>query len=136
MKHGKDDEEFFCLTDASRETIIAEAVSKAIDWCIYNDVLKEFFQEYREEASRVSILEYSAERHLQAIKDEGYDIGHEDGLQQGLEQGIQQGLEQGIQQGITASVELLKDMELDDATIIQKICEKYKLTPEQVNKYL
>ena len=132
MKHGKDDEEFFCLPDASRKTIIAEAVNKAIDWCIYNDVLKEFFQEYREEASRVSILEYSAERHLQAIKDEGYDIGHEDGLQQGLEQGIKQ----GIQQGITASVELLKDMELDDATIIQKICEKYKLTPEQANKYL
>lgn len=92
----------------------------------------------------MSILEYSAERHLQAIKDEGYDIGHEDGLQQGLEQGIQQGieqgihqsLEQGIHQGITASVELLKDIELDDATIIQKICEKYKLTPEQANKYL
>lgn len=88
----------------------------------------------------MSILEYSAERHLQAIKDEGYDIGHEDGLQQGiqqgLEQGIQQGLEQGIQQGITASVELLKDMELDDSTIIQKICEKYKLTPEQAKKYL
>ena len=105
MKHGKDDEEFFCLPDASRKTIIAEAVNKAIDWCIDNDVLKEFFQEYREEASRVSILEYSAERHLQAIKDEGYDIGHEDGLQQGIQQGIQQGLEQGIQQGITASVE-------------------------------
>lgn len=100
----------------------------------------------------MSILEYSAERHLQAIKDEGYDIGHEDGLQQGLEQGIRQGLEQGIQQGleqgihqgleqgiqqgITASVELLKDMDLDDATIIQKICEKYKLTPGQANKYL
>jgi flagellar biosynthesis/type III secretory pathway protein FliH len=124
MKHGIDDEEFFCLPDASRKTIIAEAVNKAIDWCIDNDVLKEFFQEYREEASRVSILEYSAERHLQAIKDEGYDIGHEDGLKQGLKQGI------------TASVELLKDMELDDATIIQKICEKYKLTPEQANKYL
>ena len=84
----------------------------------------------------MSILEYSAERHLQAIKDEGYDIGHEDGLQQGIQQGIQLGLEQGIQQGITASVELLKDMDLDDATIIQKICEKYKLTPEQANKYL
>ncbi|WP_027215823.1 hypothetical protein [Butyrivibrio fibrisolvens] len=120
IKHGKDDEEFFCLPDASRKTIIAEAVNKAIDWCIYNDVLKEFFQEYRVEASRVSILEYSAERHLQAIKDEGYDIGHEDGLDE----------------GISGAVALLKDMGLDSSSISKKICEQYHITSEQANKYL
>ncbi len=120
IKHGKDDEEFFCLSDASRKTIIAEAVNKAIDWCIYNDVLKEFFQEYIEEASRVSILEYSAERHLQAIKDEGYDIGHEDGLNE----------------GISGAVALLKDMGLDSSSISKKICEQYHITSEQANKYL
>ena len=140
IQHGKDDEEFFCLPDDSRKEIIAEAVNKAIDWCIDNDVLKEFFQEYREEASRVSILEYSAERHLQAIKDEGYDIGHEDGLQQGIKQGLQQGIKQGhesgLDEGIEGAVEILKDMNLDNSSISEKICEKYHLSPEQASKYL
>ena len=148
LQHGKDDEEFLCLPDNSRKAIIAEAVNKAIDWCVENEVLKEFFQKYREEASRVSILEYSAEKHLQVIKDEGYDIGHEEGFQEGHSLGIQEGIQQGIQQGIpqghksgldegiTGAVKLLKDMKLDADTISAKICEQYHLTPEQAKQYL
>ena len=124
LQHGKDDEEFLCLPDNRRKAIIAEAVGKAIDWCIENDVLKEFFQKYREEAASVSILEYSAEKHLQVIKDEGYDIGHEEGH------------EEGLNEGITGAVEILKKMGIDLDTISANICEQFHLTPDQAKKYL
>lgn len=123
-RHDKDDEEFFCLAEDDRKTITAEAVGEAIDWCIANDVLKEFFLKYREEAIAVGIIEYSAERHMQVIKDEGYDLGHEDGHTQGLDEGIR------------GTVAILREMGLDDEAIVKKICKQYNLTPEKARKYL
>lgn len=76
----------------------------------------------------MGVLEYSAERHMQAIKDEGYDLG--------LEQGLEQGRAEGLDEGIAGAVELLKELGLDEATTIKKVCEKYHLTPDQARKYL
>ena len=116
IQHRKTEEEFYCIAEDERKKIISEAVNKAIDWCIKNDILKDFFLKYRKEAVSVSVLEYSAERHMQAIRDESFDLG--------------------LDKGITGAVKLLKEMNLDNATILQKICETYELTPDQAKKYL
>lgn len=58
--------------------IVSVAVNKAIDDCIDEDVLRNFFIEYREEVSTVAILEYSAERHLQYEKEDSYNSGIKD----------------------------------------------------------
>ena len=68
----------------------------------------------------MGVLEYSAEKHLQAIKEEGYDIGHEEGLDK----------------GITGAVALLRKDGKDENTISSWISEQYNLTPDQVKKYL
>ena len=52
----------------------------------------------------MSILEYSAEKHMQVIKDEGFELG--------------------LDQGIKGAVELLRETGLDDEIILEKICEK------------
>ena len=130
--HKKNTEEFFYLDEKERQSIIAEAVTQAIDWCIENDILKEFFQKYREEAVSVSVIEYSAERHMQAIKEEGYDIG----LEEGLKRGISQGHTNGLQEGISGAVSLLREMGLDETTILKKISEQYDISTEQAEKYL
>ncbi len=114
--HKKNTEEFFYLDEKERQSIIAEAVTQAIDWCIENDILKEFFQKYREEAVSVSVIEYSAERHMQAIKEEGYDIG--------------------LKEGISGAVSLLRKMGLDETMILKKISEQYDISTEQAEKYL
>ena len=122
--HKKNTEEFFYLDEKERQSIIAEAVTQAIDWCIENDILKEFFQKYREEAVSVSVIEYSAERHMQAIKEEGY------------EEGLSQGHANGLKEGISGAVSLLKEMGLDETAISEKICEQYNISTEQAKKYL
>ncbi len=61
-----------------KKEIIRKAVVKAIDECIDEDILKDFFVKYRKEVIKVGVLEYSAERHLQVIKDEGYALGCRD----------------------------------------------------------
>ena len=72
---GKDTEE--------RNEIIREAVNKAIDECIEEDVLKAFFLKYRKEVVDMGVLGYSAERHMQVVQEENYDLGFTDGEKEG-----------------------------------------------------
>ena len=56
----------------------------------------------------------------------------EQGIQKGLEQGIQKGLEQGIR----AMTDTLKKLQIPTETILAEICEKFRLTREEAEKYL
>ena len=47
------------------------------DECIDEDILKDFFEQYRKEVIEVSVIEYSAERHINAVRNEAYDSGLE-----------------------------------------------------------
>ena len=58
--------------------LIKKAVILAIDECIQENVLKSFFEEYREEIIIVGVLEYSYERHMQVLQDESYNNGVKD----------------------------------------------------------
>lgn len=74
------------LADSSdiMKEIVSVAVSKAIDECIEEGVLRDFFMEYREEVQTVAILEYSAERHLQYEKEDSYNSGYDSGHSGGI----------------------------------------------------
>lgn len=81
------------LDNNQRNAIIEKAVSDAIDECIKNDVLKDFFIEYRKEVIEMGALGYSAQRHLQVVVEEANEIGVQQGIQQGIHQGIHQGVD-------------------------------------------
>ena len=82
------------LADSSdiMKTIVAAAVEKAIAECIEEGVLKDFFNEYREEVSTVAILEYSSERHLQYEKEDSYNAGYDTGYDSGSKDGHSAGI--------------------------------------------
>ncbi|WP_051545092.1 hypothetical protein [Butyrivibrio sp. MC2021] len=73
-------EEIFNSDNDKRKEIIRLSVAQAIDECINENVLKNFFLQYRKEVVEVSVLEYSAERHIQVIGDERYEEGRDDTL--------------------------------------------------------
>ena len=62
---------------------IRTAVTEAVDECIAEDVLADFFTEHREEVIEVSIYDYDEEGVIRVNREEGY----EDGLAQGISQG-------------------------------------------------
>ena len=126
-KHAEIDD-ILSIDNEDRKNIIRTAVTKAIDDCIENDILKEFFEQYRKEVINVGVIEYSAERHLQAVKSEGYD--------EGLDAGIQIGVTQGLDTGIIGAVAIMRGLNLSDDSIIEKICQQYGLTTDQAKKYL
>ena len=67
--------------------LIFSAVSKTIDECIQEDILKEFFLTYRKEVIALSwFSECTAEEQLQAVAEDNYDNGYRSGYDKGSEQ--------------------------------------------------
>ncbi len=58
---------------------LPEAVEKAVDDCIRNNILAEFLAKNRAEAIAVSIFEYDEEKHMKSERKEWREIGREEG---------------------------------------------------------
>ena len=66
----------------------------------------------------------------------GMERGFKRGEKHGLKHGIEQGIERGTVHGIVAMVSVLRDYNVEDADIIQKIQEKFGISPEEARKYV
>lgn len=60
-------------------------MKEAIDYCIDNDILKEFLKTYRSKVTKSMQLNYEFDRQL--------ELERADAIEEGLEQGIEQGIE-------------------------------------------
>ena len=76
----------------SKKQPLAEAVEKAIDECIAEDVLKDFLTKHRAEAKAMSIFEYDQEKHIRQEREEAWEEGHAEGRASGLKEGRASGL--------------------------------------------
>ena len=56
--------------------------------------------------------------------------------EKGIEKGRQEGRQEGIQEGIIAMVSALKDLQIADNIILNKIQEKFHLAEEAAKLYL
>lgn len=66
---------------------LAEAVERAIDYCIELGILAGFLRENRAEVMAVSIYEYDEELHMKSEREIWYNTGVEEGRAAGLAQG-------------------------------------------------
>lgn len=76
----------------SKEQPLVEAVERAIDECIAEDVLKDFLTKHRAEAKAMSIFEYDQEKHIRQEREEAWEEGHAEGRVSGLKEGQASGL--------------------------------------------
>ena len=61
----------------------------------------------------------------------------EDGRREGRKEGLEEGLKEGLKEGmIRGSITILRDLNMSEDSIMEKIMEKYQLTREEVKKYL
>ena len=82
-ERNKEMNDIIDMNDITQKEIISSAISRAIDECISEDILKDFLLENKEEVVEMGVLGYSAERHLQVIQEESY----EDGVKAGYDKG-------------------------------------------------
>ena len=74
---------------------VREAVIQAIDECIEENILVDFFKEHREEIVEVSIYDYEEEKVRKTLADEARKEGLAEGIKEGIEKGIEKGIEEG-----------------------------------------
>ena len=74
---------------------VRTAVIEAVDECIKEDILSDFFIKHREEVIDVSIFEYDEEGVMEILREEARTAGLEEGRAAGLEEGRSAGLEEG-----------------------------------------
>ena len=74
------------------EMDVKEAVTEAVDECIKEDVLSEFFIEHREEVIAVSVFEYDEEGHMDIVREEGREEGKREEFAQGRKEGLEERL--------------------------------------------
>lgn len=56
--------------------------------------------------------------------------------QENIEKGREEGREEGKAQGILGMISALRDLNIPDNTILQKLQEKFLLTKEESQKYM
>ena len=120
------------------------AVIRAIDYCIENDVLKDFLLKERKAVYMYSLSEYNQTAHLKAVRQESFEDGKEQGIAIGKERGIAIGEERGIaigeersrKDGIRIFIEDKLEDHVPEETIIHKLMTKYELTKEEAMEYI
>ena len=105
--------EYAIYTDKIRayteEMELPEAVDRAMDECIREDVLREFLMKHRAEARAMSIFEYNQERHMQQEREAGIEKGRRQGEEQLLRRQVQKNLSRGM--SISEIAEVLDETE-------------------------
>ena len=85
-----------------------DAVNRAVDECIKNDILADFLRKNRAEVVMTSIFEYNKEAEERKLRtaerqagyDEGYDSGFDTGYGNGYDRGIEHTLVDLVNEGI------------------------------------
>lgn len=71
---------------------LEDAVRQALEECIAENILAEFFQSHKEEIVEMEIWGFDQELHDQAMREDGEIIGMEKGIEIGKGQGIKMGI--------------------------------------------
>lgn len=103
---------------------LKDAVERAIDQCIRNDVLTEFLRNNRSEAISVSIYEYDEERTMRQMREEAFEDGRKDGFEDGQAAGIRSFIEGFLEENFSYE------------RIAKKLEEKFRLSHEKAMEYL
>ena len=79
---------------------LGESMTKAINFCINNNIMKNYLQEKGKEVFSMFRMEWNIDEAMAAWKEEALEQGMAQGIEQGMAQGIEQGMAQGMNQGI------------------------------------
>ena len=101
-----------------------KAVIRAIDYCIENDILRDFLLKERKAVYMYSLSEYNQTAHLKAVRQESFEDGKEQGIAIGEERGIRIFIEDKLEDHVP------------EETIIHKLMTKYELTKEEAMEYI
>jgi hypothetical protein len=111
---------------------LADTITKAIDRCIEENVLKQFLTEHRSEVTKIMELDYTFDRRLELQREEA----REEGLQEGRKEGLQAGRKEGLQAGIIACIEMCQEIEWTKEQAVHQVVKKFSLPIKDAAEYV
>ena len=115
-------------TQKARKTVIADAVSKALDDMPEEFTIREFMIANRKEVIEMSLFEFDEQYYMDLFKEEY--------RQEGIQVGISRGIESERIQGIHSAFELLKGAGLSEEDSIMRIAAQYHLSDAEIRRIL
>jgi len=107
---------------------LRDAVTAAVDECISENVLADFFHEHRSEVIEMGIYEFDEEAYERIIREESEQEGMKKGRAEGREEGRAEGREEGRAEGKAEDIlELLEDLGEVPEELHKKIMEQKNL---------
>lgn len=96
MKHCRRLEEYSIFVQCIREYIqsepsVEDALGKAIDTCIHQDVLADFLKKHRAEVTNMILTTYDKDLYEKTLKEDAREEGREEGLMEGRARGREEG---------------------------------------------
>ena len=116
---------------------LQEAVEQAIEYCIQNNILRDFLTEQKAEVIKMSIFEYDEQREIELIRRDEREIGKEIGKEIGERIGIEkerQNTEKERENAIRSIVQICKKYGNTQQQATVELQENYKLTEEQAKE--
>ena len=123
-----------------KEMPLEEAVGKAIEDCVRDNILRDFLLKQRAEVFKMSIYEYDEERELKLMRADEREIGREEerknteAERQEKERALQK-----VEESIKAVISLCQEFGSTKEVTIEKLLEKCELSremaEEKINRY-
>lgn len=110
----------YMAKDMERE----EAVERAVDDCIRNEILSDILRKNRNEVVEMILEEWDENEFREFLKEESWNEGHEAGKKIGMETGIK-----GI-------IKVCKEFGVSKEETLEKIKKEFALTQEDAEKYI
>lgn len=128
---------------------LRDAIERAIDRCIEENVLADFLWKRRLEVVKAMTLDYTFERQIMLEREEARTEGRQEGLQEGRQEGLQEGRQEGRQEGIQegirqgmeegerkAVISICKKLGMSYNETVANVKENFSLGDEDIQKYM
>ena len=106
-----------------------QAISKAIDDCIKNNILRDILQKERLRVMASILSEFDEVGYKEMIRQEAYEDAYEEAYEEGVEYGVKYG-------GVKTLIEFVQDIgySKEDATTLAK--QRFHLSDDVINQYM
>ena len=106
-----------------------QAISKAIDDCIKNNILRDILQKERLRVMASILSEFDEVGYKEMIRQEAYEDAYEEAYEEGVEYGVKYG-------GVKTLIEFVQDIgySKEDATTLAK--QRFHLSDDAINQYM
>ena len=109
-----------------------QAISKAIDDCIQNNILRDILQKERLRVMASILSEFDEVGYKEMIRQEAY----EDAYEEGLEAGRQEVREQELTHGVKSYIKLAQSFGCSESKIVTMLMQEFSLSEDKASQYV